>query len=185
VVKTLNGKAVRTGDILPSWAVDPLKGMLYVVWQDGSFASDGHAQIAFSQSSDGGLHWSTPVRINRVATTQAFTPNVFVASDGTVGVSYYDMRNATTATPGRTNYFLIHCSARTTDCTSPSNWSENQLDGASGFDMTTAPLTVEGYFTGDYQGLASIGSTFSAFVVFANPEATRGPSDPFSVSVGP
>jgi hypothetical protein len=185
-VKTLNGKAVRTGDILPSWAVDPHTGTLYVVWQDGSFASDGHAQIAFSRSTDGGLNWSTPVRINRVATTQAFTPSVFVASDGAVGVSYYDMRNATALAPARTNYFLVHCSpSATTDCTNPGNWSENQLDGANGFDMTNAPLTVEGFFTGDYQGLASIGSAFSAFVVLAKPEATRGTSDPFSVTVGP
>jgi hypothetical protein len=184
-VKTLDGRAVRTGDILPGWAVDPKTGTLYVTWQDGSFATDGHAQIAFSRSTDRGLHWSTPVRINTVTTTQAFTPQVFVASDGTVGVTYYDMRNATTAAPGRTNYFMVHCSAAASDCTSPANWSENQLDGAGGFDMTTAPKTLEGFFTGDYEGLASMGTGFTAFFVLAQPEAAKGPTDTFSVRVGP
>jgi Neuraminidase (sialidase) len=45
------------------------------------------ATIAYSQSTDGGAHWSTPLRINQVATTQAFTAQVFVSSDATVGVT--------------------------------------------------------------------------------------------------
>jgi hypothetical protein len=181
-VSTLDGQAVRTGDILPGWAVNSATGTVYVTWQDGSFSSDGHAQIAFSQSTDGGLHWSTPVRINKVTTTQAFTPQIFVSPDGTVGVTYYDMRNATASAPGQTNYFMVHCSA---NCTSPANWTENLLDSGGGFDMKTAPLTLEGYFTGDYEGLTSVGTTFVPFVVLAKPEAKNGPSDAFSVRVGP
>lgn len=184
-VSTLDGQAVRTGDILPAWAVDSRTGTLYVAWQDGRFASDGHAQIAFSQSTDGGLHWSTPVRINKVSTTQAYTPQIFVSSDGTVGVTYYDMRNATTAAPGQTNYFMVHCSARSADCTNPANWSENQVDNAGGFDVRTAPKTVEGFFLGDYAGLTSKSTTFVPFFILAQPEATKGPSDPFSNTVGP
>jgi Neuraminidase (sialidase) len=184
-VHTLDGQAVRTGDILPAWAVDPKAGTLYTAWQDGSFASDGHAQIAFSRSTDGGLHWSTAVRINKVATTQAYTPQIFVSSDGTVGVTYYDMRNATKAAPGQTNLFMVNCSAATTDCTNPGNWSENQLDAAAGFDVRTAPLTVEGYFLGDYEGLTARGTTFGPFFILSQPEATHGPTDPFSTSVGP
>jgi Neuraminidase (sialidase) len=45
------------------------------------------ATIAYSQSTDGGAHWSTPLRINQVATTQAFTAQVFFSSDATVGVT--------------------------------------------------------------------------------------------------
>jgi len=184
-VRTLDGQIVRTGDILPAWAADSKRGTLYVTWQDGSFSADGHAQIAFASSSDGGLHWTHPVRINKVATTQAFTPQIAVAADGTIGVTYYDMRNASTTAPGKTNYFMVHCSAATTDCTNPLNWSENQLDGATGFDMRTAPKTIEGYFLGDYAGLATMANTFIAVVDLARNEAVNGPSDTFSVRVGP
>ncbi len=181
-VSTLNGQAVRTGDVLPAWAVDPNNGNLYATWQDGSFATDGHAQIAFSQSTDGGQHWSAPVRINKVSTTQAFNPQVVVSANGTVGVTYYDMRNATASAPGQTNYFLVTCAG---SCTSPANWSESTLDNKRGFDMTTAPLTVEGYFTGDYEGLGAMGTTFMPFFILAKPEATKGPSDAFSNTVTP
>ena len=32
--------------------------------------------------------------------TQAFVPQIHVASDGTVGLLYYDLQNATSAQPG-------------------------------------------------------------------------------------
>jgi len=183
-VKTLDGKAVRTGDILPEFAVDASTGALYAAWQDGGF--NGRAQIAFSQSTDGGHTWSAPAHINTVSTTPAFTTSVHVAPDGTVAVTHYDMRNATTAAPGQTNYFLLHCHARTTDCTSPANWSETRLDGAGGFDMKSAPKTIEGYFTGDYEGLTNVGAgtTFGGLFVLAPTEATAGPSDPFFNTAG-
>ena len=59
-------------------------------------ARDG---VAFSRSTDGGLTWSTPVRVNSVPSVPAFVPAVNVRSDGTIGVTYYDLRN-NTARPG-------------------------------------------------------------------------------------
>jgi hypothetical protein len=38
-VFTLDGKAVRTGDMLPAWVVDPDTETIYVTWHDSSFAS--------------------------------------------------------------------------------------------------------------------------------------------------
>jgi hypothetical protein len=188
---SINGQAVRTGDILPAFAVDPTTGVLYAAWQDGRFSSDGHAQIAFSESKDEGLHWTSPVRINQTPNAApAFTPQVHVASDGTLGVSYYDLRNATPYNPsgtsaGTTNYFMVHCTAATADCTNASNWtSENLLDNRSGFDMTTAP-NAGGFFVGDYEGLSNIGTTFAPFFILAQPEATKGATDPFSNTVSP
>ncbi|HEX8968428.1 MAG TPA: sialidase family protein [Chloroflexota bacterium] len=183
-VTTLTGLPVRTGDSVPTWAVNPVSGALYVVWQDGRFAADGHAQIAFAQSTDGGLDWSTPVRINTVSATQAFTPQLSVATDGSLGVSYYDMRHASSAAPGTANYFLVSCTPSTTDCANPAHWSESQLDSQSGFDMTTAPNTLGGgFFVGDYEGLAAVATSFSSLFVLAQPEATQGPTDVFSTTV--
>ena len=52
--------------------------------------------IALSRSTDGGLTWSAPVRVNRDPSVQAFSPTVTVRDDGTIGVTYYDFRNNTT-----------------------------------------------------------------------------------------
>jgi hypothetical protein len=85
------------------------------VWQDARFSGGEFDSIAFSQSLDGGLTWSEPIKVNLTPTNvppgnqQAFTPSVQVAADGTVGVTYYDFRNNTAAEPLLTDYFLVHC----------------------------------------------------------------------------
>ena len=45
------------------------------------------------RSTDGGRSWTAPRRINGAPKALAFTPAVAVAADGTVGVSYYDLRD--------------------------------------------------------------------------------------------
>jgi hypothetical protein len=68
-----------------------------------------HSGIALSKSTDGGFTWSTPVQVNKNPDVQAFTAAVEVASDGTVGVTYYDFRN-NTSDPATlpTDYFIVH-----------------------------------------------------------------------------
>ncbi|HZV50381.1 MAG TPA: sialidase family protein [Candidatus Dormibacteraeota bacterium] len=183
---SIAGHAVRTGDILPGFAAGP-EGNLYAVWQDGRFSPTGAAKIAFSMSTDGGLHWSTPIRVDQSpGDAPAFTPYVHVASDGTVGVTYYDLENATAARPGLTDEFIVHCHPATDDCANPASWAaggETRLSTTGSFDMTTAP-DAGGYFTGDYEGLTSSGTTFDSFFVMARPIATRGATDPFATTAG-
>jgi hypothetical protein len=159
------GEDVRTGAIIPDIAVAP-SGALYAVWEDARFSGFVHEAVAFSQSLDGGLNWSTPIQVNLTPTTasprnrQAFTPSVDVSSDGTVAVTYYDFRN-NTPDPATlpTDYFVIHCHG---NCTAPASWTnEVRLTNAS-FDMKRAP-NAGGFFTGDYEGLASVGTTFLPF----------------------
>jgi Neuraminidase (sialidase) len=175
---TINGHDVRTGDIIPAWATGPA-GTLYVVWQDGRFT--GQAAIAFSQSTDGGLTWSAPVRIDQTrGSGPAFTPQIAVAPDGTIGVTYYNLENATPVQPGLTDAFIVHCHAA---CTSASSWStdgETRLSTTGSYDMTTAP-DAGGFFVGDYEGLVPTGSSsFAPFFVMAQPIASSGRTDPFS-----
>lgn len=176
---TVAGHDVRTGDIIPEFAVGP-EGNLYAVWQDGRYSVTGNAKVAFSMSSDGGLHWTTPIRIDQSpGDTHAFTPQVHAAADGTVGVSYYDFANATLEQPGLTDSFIVHCHAA---CASPASWAtggETKLSTTGPFDMTQAP-DAHGYFVGDYQGLTSTASTFDPFFVMATPVATSGKTDPFA-----
>jgi Neuraminidase (sialidase) len=58
-----DGAAHRTGDINPEAAVDPGSGAVYVVWQDRRFGP--RSSIALSRSLDGGLTWSSPIKVNQ------------------------------------------------------------------------------------------------------------------------
>src|SRR6266700_379655 len=168
------------------------------------------SNVAVLRSTDGGATWSgpvivsrlidAPVRINGVGVrtgdiipaftadqspgdVPAFTPQVNVNADGTIGVTYYDLQNATASNPGLTDAFLVTCHAT---CANPASWAaggETRLSTTGSFNMTTAPF-ARGYFVGDYEGLTSSGSTFDSFFVMAQPIATKGLTDPFANTAG-
>jgi hypothetical protein len=186
---SLNGQPYRTGDVLPQFTSDPINGRLYVTWQDGRFSSTGQPKVAFSQSTDGGQTWSAPIEVDQApAGDEAFTPQIAVASDGTIGVTYYDNENANGANPGNTDEFIVHCHAASADCTNPANWAaggETRLSTTGSFNMLTAPFSESGYFTGDYEGLTTSGTTYDPFFVMAQLIATKGPTDPFANTAFP
>lgn len=104
-----------------------------------------------------------------------------VASDGTITVTYYDSRNDTldkATLP--TDYWANHCHPATEDCTDPANWDE-ETHIAGPFDITEAPF-AEGWFLGDYMGLARLGSGFAS--LFGSTDGS-GPSSIFFSRVGP
>ncbi len=168
-----DGAAHRTGDINPEAAVDPNTGAIYVVWQDSSFGP--RSSIALSRSTDGGLTWSTPIKVNATPTSiplgnqQAFTPNVSVNHAGTVSVSYYDFRNNTAdggaTTP--TDAWVVHCHAATEDCSAPLSWDEEIRTTDTSFDSRQAPV-ARGFFLGDYEGLATDGTSFFPFFAISS-----------------
>ncbi|HSR26339.1 MAG TPA: sialidase family protein, partial [Candidatus Eisenbacteria bacterium] len=175
------GAAVRTGDIIPEFAVDRSSGTVYAVWQDARFT--GHSDVAFTMSKDGGRSWSPTIRIDQAgAVDQAFTPMVHVANDGTIGVSYYEMIDAA----GHTNTMLVHCHPGSADCASASGWTSSAATFVAGpYDMTTAPR-AGGFFTGDYEALTDFGSHgFRPFFIQAQPLAQHGKTDPFTAAVCP
>ncbi len=162
---------IRAGDLLPEVAVDAANGNLYAVWMDARF--DGglflvdHDNIAFSQSTDGGATWSAPIKVNKTPTgepnfdQQAFTPSVDVDRDGTVTVTYYDLRN-NEPDPATldTDYFAVSCESATESCTSAASWEETRITPTS-FDIRNAPF-ARGYFLGDYMGLDNDGPDFTS-----------------------
>jgi hypothetical protein len=175
---------IRAGDLIPEVAVDPNSGNLYAVWMDARF--DGglflvdHDNIAFTQSTDGGLTWSAPIKVNKTPTTepnydqQAFTPSVHVDADGTVTVTYYDFRN-NTPDPGAldTDYFAVSCESASEDCAVTASWEEERITPVS-FDIRKAPF-ARGYFLGDYMGLDNAGPAFTAMFgqAFAQNDASQ------------
>jgi hypothetical protein len=144
--------SVRAGEIVGSFAADPLVGALHAVWQDARFSSGAHNAIVLASSTDGGATWTEPVRVNAVPSVPAFTPTLAVLPSGLVGVMYYDFRQTGTSTYQPTDLWLAVSRNRT-------DWRETRLAG--NFDFLDAP-SAGGLFVGDYQGLAGGGSTLVA-----------------------
>jgi hypothetical protein len=144
---------------------------------------NGIDSIFFAQSTDGGFNWSPPIKVNQTPTNipagdqQAFTAGVQVAANGTVGVSYYDLRDDTSAPGLPTNYWLVRCSA---NCASSGSWA-NETHVGGPFDLEQA-ADARGYFVGDYEGLTTNGNVFQPFFGMAVDRATN-PSDAFFATV--
>src|SRR3989442_6605033 len=162
-------RAVRDAAILFDVGVDSTNGNLYAVWQDARFSGFRFDEIAFSMSTDGGLTWSAPTKVNRtpVNTTnplrqQAFIPSVAVTGDGTVVVTYYDFRNDTSAGE-LADHFAVHCHA---PCVGGAGFGDEARLTDVSFDILNAP-NARGLFLGDYVGLAALGR--EAVAVFTQP----------------
>jgi hypothetical protein len=191
---------VRTGDIVPDFAVDYANGYMYAVWQSHrsftvrQLGSDLPVDdtILLSRSTDG-RDWSDPIKVNHTPSgynEQAFTPSVDVAANGDVAVTYYDFRNDAAGGPLSTDYWVAHCHATTSNCNTTAGWpvnQENRLTPTS-FDMRGAPY-AGGYFTGDYEGLDSFADTFTPFFVESTGAAPPTPgaqlTDAFYSTAGP
>lgn len=166
VTDPTTGRPVRTGDIIPEFAVDPRNDTVYAVWQDARSTGGARDQIAFAKSTDGGATWTTmSYAINKVSSAQAFNPSINVQPDGTIGVLYYDLRHDDSGAPLVTSTWLLHSHD------GGATWDETQVGGD--FDMTGAPV-ARGYFPGDYMGLGATAGAFHPFFV----RATGTPAAP-------
>jgi hypothetical protein len=176
VVTPDSGGPVRDASTLYSVAVNNVTGAIYLAWQDFRFSTakctnpgvpngiriDG---IAFSQSTDGGVHWSTPIMVNQTPANatnpcrqQAFVPAVVATGDGNaIVVTYYDFRNDTDAGGVEgTDYFAVICDASKKDCSKAASWGDEQRLTKASFNILDAPI-ARGHFLGDYMGLAASG----------------------------
>jgi hypothetical protein len=172
------GQVLRSGSGIPSIAVDRHSGAVYTVWQDRRFGDGSYPSIALSQSLDGGFTWSTPVQVNQTynfvptVDQQAFAPQVAVADNGFVAVTYYDFR-FNTSDPGlSTDYWatILNPGSLTV--------REEQRITSTSFDAEVAPA-AGGLMVGDYMGLVAGGSSFNNFASFF--EATVSQQNPTDI----
>ena len=119
---SIAGHAVRSSDELPEFAAGPqrqrLRGLAGRALQrerhrEGRLLTVDRRRPDLVDADPGrpvaGQHSGIP-------------PQVHVASDGTVGLCYYDLESATAAQPGLTDTFIVHCH-RPSDCTNPASWA--------------------------------------------------------------
>lgn len=158
-VDAASSRTLRDAAFLGSIATGA-QGDLAIAWQDARFTQGARDAIAFARSTDGGLTWSAPARINADAGVPAFVPGVAIGGDGTIAVAYYDFRSNT---PDAATILTDNWITRSTD--GGTTWREARL--AATFDLALAP-NANGLFLGDYQGLAAIGNAFVPFYAVAN-----------------
>jgi len=182
------GRPIRAEGGIPDVAVDRSTGKLYAVWQDSRFS--GVDEVALSMSSDGGVTWTAPIKVNQTprnataADEQAFVPQVHVAADGSVAVTYYDFRS-NDANPGvPTDAWIVHC---TGNCGNQASWSDEARLSSASFDIEQAPSARGpfGFFLGDYEGLTNIGNNFVTAFVQVNNGNGANRTDVFKTTVSP
>jgi hypothetical protein len=151
----------------PNVAVAP-DGAVYATVEGNSSASAG--AIAVARSRDGGASW-TSVKSPGVG-AYAFEPAVAVDSHGTVGITWYDLRNDRPGDAALTGDVWFASSRD-----GGSSWRETHVAGPT--DLRTGALPRQNRF-GEYQGLAAMGGRgFAAIFTLAAPFATDGPTDIF------
>ena len=142
---------------LPAFACDPRSGQLYLAWADKGTRD---ADILLTTSNDHGQTWSKPVRVNddplRNGANQ-FQPQLAVAPDGVVSVSFFDTR----LDPKQRLIDVYLAQSIDFGATFRKNMriTTQSLNPALG-----APIDGNGLqFIGDYQGLAADNSFVHPF----------------------
>ena len=182
------GRPIRAEGGIPDIAVDRTSRKIYAVWQDTRFS--GVDEVALSMSSDGGVTWSVPIKLNQTprnpnpADEQAFVPQVQVAADGSVAVTYYDFRFNDPSPGVPTDAWIVRCAS---DCGNPASWHDEARLSPASFDIEQAPAARGpfGFFLGDYEGLTSVGNTFITVFVQVNNGSPTNRTDVFETRVAP
>ena len=185
---------IRDAAILFSVTTDPHSGALYLAWQDFRFNPvTGVDDIAFTQSLDGGVTWSTPTMVNKtpqnlsnVLRQQAFVPTVAVAGDGTIVVTYYDFRNdINTHGVELADYFAVFCKPSGKHCSHGANWGNEVRLTNSSFNMLDAPV-ARGPFLGDYMAMVTSGQdVWPVFGIATAPNKTSDFTRKITLPSGP
>ncbi|TVZ84107.1 sialidase family protein [Streptomyces sp. BK340] len=170
-------KTLRAASTLPSPAIDPRTGALYMAYEGSDFSDGAYNSVQLVRSTDGGRTWSrTPALISPKG-VPAFSPSIAVDKRGTVALTYYDLRFLK---PGNTTTLPTAYQLATLPDGDPGRRSERRISRI--FDWLQAP-NAGGYFLGDYQGLAAAGNGVRAVLTETNSGAPHNRTDVYSGSL--
>jgi hypothetical protein len=165
----------REGDGIPTAAVDPTSGRLYVGWTDTRFRTDGVHDIVVSHSADG-TTWSTPQRVHPPGPQylEHFTPALEVGADGIVRLSYRTQQQAKRTKDNSPFVDTIYQQSSDGGLSWTAPLRVNQSPTDIRFAAHTFPKEA---FLGDYSQVAVTGSwayvvRAEAFRLAANEKAT-------------
>jgi hypothetical protein len=159
--------------VYPSAAAGP-DGSVYIAFEDSTSPASG--AIGILRSRDGGRTWTAGTLPG--VSAFAFEPAIAVDSHGTVGVTWYDMRNDRPGDDALTaDMWFAHSGDH------GATWRQTHIAGPT--DLRPADLPVANY-VGEYQGLAALrGRGFAAIFTLAAPQARNGPTDIFVARIAP
>jgi hypothetical protein len=136
----------------------------------------GRYVIGLARSRHGGRTW-TIAPLARVSAC-VFEPSVAADMQGTVRVTWYDLRNDRSGDAALTADRLF---ARSGDL--GASWRQTHVAGPT--NLRTVPLPAHNH-VGEYQGLAALpGKGFAAIFTLAAPQARNRPTDIFFARIGP
>jgi hypothetical protein len=141
---------VRAGEILPSFALDPANGDLYVAWEDHRWTGVDQATVMYSR--DGGETWTGPARVSDGPDDAAAFTVAVAAANGRVAVSYYSLQNDPQLSFLVDEYVTVSQDRGAT-------FQPSLRATRSSFDIRFASQSG-GFFLGDYAGLDAAGGVF-------------------------
>lgn len=158
-------------------------GLIFLTWNDaGNIAPDmlsttsvyGFADIKFTDSRDGGVTWSNPIRVNDnsegngAPLSDQFEPAIATDKTGRIGICFYDRRRDP-------NNFLID-----RECASSSNngasWSNKRITSSNFPSVVGQDIFVAPDYMGDYDTLATDATNQNAG--FLNTYASQSVGNP-------
>jgi hypothetical protein len=156
----------------PSAAVGP-DGAVYIAFEDSQSPSSG--AVGLLRSLDSGRSWKA-IALPAI-TAFAFEPAVAVDSHGTVGVTWYDLRNDRIGDAALTADVWFAASDDRGE-----SWGQSHVAGPT--DLRVSPLPSQNR-VGEYQGLAPLRRGFAAIFTLGAPQARSGVTDIFFARIGP
>ncbi|WP_438319462.1 sialidase family protein (plasmid) [Streptomyces sp. HUAS TT3] len=168
-------KLLRAGATLPSPAVDPSTGALYMAYEGSDFSGGRFDSVQLVRSTDGGRTWGSPELISPQG-VPAFSPSIAVDERGTVALTYYDLRFLK---PGDTTTLPTAYQLATLPHGDPAHRHRTERRISRIFDWLQAPF-AGGYFLGDYQGLAADGKGVRAVLTTTHSGAPQNRTDVYS-----